>query len=351
MTTTEVAEAVESDEVDEPGTDGPGEGPGRRDPPDRDAGGSGRRVRGLAAAVGLGVLGWLVYHVGLGRLTDAVLSVGWGLPAAVGIHGLVVAATFQAWRDLLPNVRSVPTGGLFRVKLVGDAINVLTPLGGLGGEPYRVWAVSRPFGRGPALRSVLLDRFLDQVAAAVLAVVGGAVAAGGAEALVLGSSLLPSTAWERSPTGLVAGSLAGLRERVRRIVGRIQTFLGRVARWGRESPGALVRAFGWRLVGRLLSVVELAVIVAAMGQGWLWKLSVVAIAANIGVGLLFTWIPGAIGAAEAGFVGVFVWAGLGAEAGLAVALVRRLRGLAWTGIGLLALLPGDGLEEGPPASA
>lgn len=307
--------------------------------------------RAAAAVVGLAVLGWLVHHVGLGRLVDAVLSVGWGFPAAVGLHGLVVAVTFQAWRDLLPGVRSVSTGGLFRVKLVGDAINVLTPLGGLGGEPYRVWAVSRAFGRGTALRSVLLDRFLDQVAAGLLAVGGGAVAAGGAEALVLGVSLIPSSTREPWAPGFVAGAVSGLGSRARDLLRRVRDFVGRAVRWGRESPGALVRAFVWRLAGRMLSVVEIAVIVAAMGQGWHWNLALVAIAANIGVTLLFTWIPGAIGAAEAGFVGVFVWAGTGAEVGLAVALVRRLRGLVWTGVGLLALLPGGELEGGPPGRA
>ncbi len=57
-----------------------------------------------------------------------------------------------------------------------------------------------------------------------------------------------------------------------------------------------------------------------------------------GIRFITFFVPAGIGTTEGGLVLVFIAFGFGASLGLSFALVRRLRELCWTAVGLLVLM-------------
>ena len=273
--------------------------------------------RALAAALGFVLLVILIRRVGLSILVGTVRDVGWGFPAILLLYCAVIGVTLQSWRELLHAHGDAPVLPLLRIKLIADAFNALTPLGTVGGEPYRVAASSRWYGRRVALQSVIVDRLLDQAAAAALMIVAG-----------LSALSLPSATTSLGTAGAGVPASSHWFVKLRELASR-------------EQRTVLLRAFACRLTGRLLSVVEIAIILASLGFGFRWRVALVAVAVNIGVNGLFSWIPGALGASEAAITAAVAWAGVGAHVGLTVALIRRLRGLCWAAVGLVVLFTAD----------
>ena len=69
-----------------------------------------------------------------------------------------------------------------------------------------------------------------------------------------------------------------------------------------------------------------------------WMLATTVEAFATGIRFMTFFVPAGVGTTEGGLVLVFVAFGLGAPLGLAFALVRRLRELCWTAVGLIVLM-------------
>ena len=95
-----------------------------------------------AALVGLGVLGLLVWNVGVAEVAGHLRQIGWRAPLLLLPYVAVALCDAQGWACAIPrttHARPAPLWRLSLARLAGEAINNLTPTANLGGEPIKVY--------------------------------------------------------------------------------------------------------------------------------------------------------------------------------------------------------------------
>ena len=129
------------------------------DPPA--AAGRSRLRAALLVAVGLALLGTLLYSTGLAPILEHMRILGGRAPLVIVPYLLVALIDTFGWRCTLPRGArvAVPFAALYLTRMAGEAINSVTPTATVGGEPVkayllRSWGVAGVDG----VVSVLLAR-------------------------------------------------------------------------------------------------------------------------------------------------------------------------------------------------
>ncbi len=313
-----------------------------------------RPLRFLALAAGAVILGLLVREVGIESLVDGARAVGWLAVPIVALHGVVYGLnTFAWWLTLAHEPGAPPWRTLYRIMIVGFAINFLTPIVNAGGEPYRIAALTPWLGTRRAAGSVLqyamlhayssLLMWLTAIAAALsLGHVDGRIRATlGVLAGLIVTALFVVRSGHRH--GFVTG-LAGWI--ARRRLGRLSAWLARreadfeavdaqLIALHRDQRGRLLAAIAVDYVSRLVAVGELLIVAYAVGAAMSWTAATMisglsALAVNI-----FFILPYEMGSREGSLYALFALAGVPASVGMIAAVLTRIREIAWCVLGLL----------------
>jgi hypothetical protein len=225
----------------------------------------------------------------------------WSKSLALGSPALLLLALpavghfvkMLGWRNLLPRGEQPSLGQGYATFVAAQAVNEL----GFSvlGEPLKVMAVPRAV-RGAAWRAVLADNL---AALAALAAVIATLLIGAATAM---ASVLA--------TLVLLRLLLGERER----------------RW--------LFAFGAHYLGKLWLVVEIALGLHLLGEPSLAPAAALSLA-WLGAAAVGAPVPGQLGVVEAALVQSGTTLGVAASSLLALALIRRVRGLVWLFLGLL----------------
>ncbi len=104
----------------------------------------GRRLGIHLAAVlgGIGVVGLLVWNVGISEVASHLRQVGWFAPVVLLPYAAVAVCDARGWAYALPplaQAQQVPLWRLSLFRLAGEAVNNLTPTANIGGEPLKVY--------------------------------------------------------------------------------------------------------------------------------------------------------------------------------------------------------------------
>lgn len=300
---------------------------------------SGARARVfLFYSAGLLLLAWLISRMPIGDIEQSFRDAGAGV-LLVLLAAPLWYATNAIGVGLLLDGR-VRFRHLFYNQVLGETMNTIVPLAGLGGDIFRVRHLSQLVGAASATRAIVQDRLvhalsgplfagaaiaatiwmipLDTAVAAGLAVTAGLLVAGGM--VLLGLVLTPyPTQW----------SAALVRRMLR------SSAAGQVEALNRRR---LVSVLGMKMVGRLLNLVEIALIIRLLDLSVTPEL-VVAIAGLLSASaVVFFFVPQGLGVNEAGIAGAFTMVGLAASYGVAFGLIRRARVVSWAALGLLIQL-------------
>ncbi len=100
------------------------------------------------------------FDVSFIELWDHLCHAGYWLIPIIGIWIFVYGINALAWREIIkceiePD-EHVSFWRIFRLTITGYALNYATPVGGLGGEPYRIVELSKNIGNQRAASSVIL---------------------------------------------------------------------------------------------------------------------------------------------------------------------------------------------------
>ena len=132
-------------------------------------------IVGLAAVVGM----ILTFDVSFAELWEQLTKAGYWLIPIIGIWIFVYGLNAVAWQTIIKSLNTPPStpdtssstllsppsfSRIFRLTVTGYALNYATPVGGLGGEPYRIMELSKNVGNQRATSSVILYAMMHFVA-------------------------------------------------------------------------------------------------------------------------------------------------------------------------------------------
>ena len=246
---------------------------------------------------------------------------------------------------------------LYKISVSGFALNYATPGGLMGGEPYRIMALTPLIGRERASSSVILfvmthifSHFWFWLLSIVLFVTFYPINALAASVVAAASLFCLLGLWF-----FVVGYKKGVAMRLARWLSKVP-WLGRFASRLMEKHGeeisnidrqiaalhkqnrkTLVAAVMIELMCRVLSAAEIYFVFMAIGYPVSYMSCVLILAfTSLFANLLF-FMPLQLGGREGGFLMSVVGLGMTASSGIFVALIVRLREIVWTAIGLLVI--------------
>jgi uncharacterized protein (TIRG00374 family) len=318
----------------------------------------GSAISALFFLLGLGVFTYLVASFGVASIISHIAEGGWSLLSVILIWLVIYGLNAMAWRLALgTGGDGIGAGELFMVTVSGFAINYITPVVALGGEPYRVGVLSRRMGTQKAISAVVLYRMVHLLGHMGLLLAGIGVAF----AFV---PMRPAIAAGLGIAGAVIGFLIfltldgtrrGVFDRIGRILSKVRfpgflsrpldRYRGELAEMDRvlthvyrNDRRSFIASVALEFLSRVLMGFEVFVILRVLGSGVtlpgaLYIYVMYSIAIN-----LFFFVPMNVGAREGGIlIGMEGMAG-DPVTGLSVAVVLRIREFFWIAVGLLFML-------------
>src|SRR6266851_4266663 len=279
-----------------------------------------RIVKLVLSIVGLAVIAWSIHHIGWAPVLEALRRLTWWQLVLVCLpYAVIMAVDTLGWRFAFPR-DAAPFHRLFGARLAGEALNLVTAVGSVGGEAVKAWLIRRDVAYAESVPSVVIAKTTMTIAQALFLLVGVALAwtMPATDSRVISAMLWLLVVEVAAVAGFVAVQVVGVVGRA----GRLLEWFGVVRRddyaqqldaalrdYYRRDWRRLSLSTGFHLGGWLLGAVEAYLILFFLG---------------ISADLVTATVIEAMG--------------LGAGAGLAFSFVRRARQIAWIGVGLLVLV-------------
>jgi glycosyltransferase 2 family protein len=301
-----------------------------------------RVLRILPLAGGLLALVLLVRHFGLEALTAALTRIAWWQFVLIClVHGVSMVLDTLGWRYTLV-AGHPPFFKLLAARCAGQAINVITALGGVGGEAIKAWLLRRDVPYEASVPSLILAKTAEVVGQALLLATGILVALGTgvvgwsllgpmcyllvAEVICVGGFILAQVSGGVGRVGRLLSSV-GAGRGARRVDGAVRTFYYA----HRRSLGLSI---GFHFSSWLVGTLEVLLILRALRVPASLAMAMVIEALGTGVRFATFFVPASLGTLEGANAAAFAALGWAASDGLAFSLVRRGRQAVWIGIGL-----------------
>jgi len=318
----------------------------------------------LLTILGGVILAGLLLGLGFREVLEHLQKIGPGWFFIIGQETLPILANTAGWHyAFAPPQRTVTFWNLLRMRLAGDSLNYLVPSATLGGEIWRVNSLRRDVSVPVGAASVALAKFNQFLGQALFIALGLSLAAPFAP---LKPELVPWL-W-----GVLAGCLSllgmiflGLR---RRLFGKMAEFLRAwlpsrvraylpadkidelddfIAAYLAGNPRAFWASTALFALAWALGSVEVLIIFYFLGLPLNPATAVTVETLSIFLDLVLFFMPAKLGTQEGGKVLIFMSLGLSPVAGLSFGLIRRVRELAWAGIGLIFLNTMPSLSRNP----
>ncbi|HSA60906.1 MAG TPA: lysylphosphatidylglycerol synthase transmembrane domain-containing protein [Nitrospiraceae bacterium] len=336
-------------------------------------------LRGFLLLLGLLTLGLLVWHIGPGNIYEAAARLGPVALVVILIPSLVMyVVEAYGWKVTLgPAAQTVPFWRLLVIRTAGEVVNMTTPTAYVGGEPLKAYLLRKyNVPMVESLASVVIAKTTMTIAE-VLFILAGIVlgfwilGAQGSSGQMVAGGVLSVGLLLFGTAGFVfvqrRGLFTWILETLRKLGLRIRFLEARedqlrsldqtILNFYSHHQGAFYASTGLFLLGWMAEALEVFVIVYYLGgpATLLSAISIGALSVFIKGGTFF--IPGSLGAQDAGNLLLLKAFGYSDVTGITFALLRRFRELVWIGIGLLCLAgigrnrPSESLRGQPPVQA
>jgi hypothetical protein len=301
-------------------------------------------------------------------ILDKICLLGWGFALLILLSGIRSLLRAVAWSYCVPTDGRHPVPReLFAPRLVSEALNDAMPLGPVVGEAAKVVAISRFIPAQAGTSSVLLEDLIYSFAALLFMLSGIALA-------LFRLTTPRALQWMAATllSGLLAGGLAVYWMARRRILilGGVLDYLTRAGlRWGflerHEHQLRVIECdmcdflVAHKRLFSLVFAIEFATNFTGIAEAYLvLKLTAahasltaayVVEAVNRAVQLGFSFIPFQIGIQEGAAAATLQAFGYAASEGVSLSILRKMRTVFWTALGLLLAaryaIPGSTRQE------
>ena len=303
-------------------------------------------------AIGLSLLGVVIYQVGIVAAWTHVRQMGWGyVPILLIALGWHVSNTW-AWAVCFDPNRLRPSfWTLFCTKISGEAVGNVTPASHVGGEVAKAYMLRDRVEVTQGVPSLVVNKMVELVSGLVYALVGAVVAVGmfslSREVQIgLGAALLLGT------VGIVAAFVSQRQNtfvwmldllkklRLSFLESRREKFeeIDRtIAAIYRQNRRGFWLCMLLHIVSWTLGTFEVYAILHLLDQSQPFISAFLLISLSLIINTAFFFIPSGVGVFESGHVFLFQLLGLTPELGLGVALIRRIRRIFWVAFGFVLM--------------
>ena len=142
-----------------------------------------RLLTWLYVGIGVALLAYVVSGLDINTALARILDMGWlGLAAVLGIYLAAFYVDSLSWHLAILRLPLTPTWSyiVWRIRMVGEAFNMVVPAGGFGGEPVKAVLLKRHhavnFREGTA--SIILARTVNLIGLILFMLIGLILLAG-----------------------------------------------------------------------------------------------------------------------------------------------------------------------------
>ena len=312
----------------------------------------------------------LTFDVSWDVLWDNLNHAGYWLLAIIALWCLLYAMNTVTWWIILKETGPVNISfrRLFKITVSAFALNAATPIGLLGGEPYKIMELTPIVGTQRATSSVVLfammhvfTHFCYWVTAIILWILTKPVNTGMAIVLIAASLFCAGGIYlflRGYRHGMVVksirlvGHIPGLRKWANDFAGKhqeaLQTIDQQIAQLHSQSRRSFYASLLMEYVGRVMQSFEIMFMLMLFGCDFsittfidsLLILSFTSLFAN-----LLGFIPLQLGGREGGFAMSTAQLDLTGGTGLFISIICRVRELFFTSIGLALMKMGNDKQE------
>lgn len=319
-------------------------------------------VRNIFFVIGIGVILIMIHSIGVDAIVRNLKETGVWFIAIIGVWVfvyLINACSFHAIiRDGSPESRRISFWRTLKLVISGYAINYTTPVGILGGEPYRILELKPALGGKKATSAVLLYAMMHFVShlilwllAVPLLVLTVPSVSRGVEIVlwvVLGGSvLLIVWAFRVYKTGLIRRALGigryipFLKKRICRLEAekreQIEELDGLISHLYNNRRRAFFFSLFMETLSRLVGCLEVFFMIYPVGYAVSYIQCVIIVAfASLFANLLF-FSPMQLGTREGGYAIALKILAIPSGLGIYVSLCTRIRELFWIAVGILIM--------------
>ncbi|HEV3058425.1 MAG TPA: carboxypeptidase regulatory-like domain-containing protein, partial [Vicinamibacterales bacterium] len=308
-----------------------------------------------------------VRTLGLTSIEEAVVRIGWGFAAILLLSGAREAVRALAWMSTVEGPVSLSFRDAFRARLAGEALSALLPMGIVVGEPTKAERVGHRLPFAAAFSALVVE--FTFYCGSLAPLFGLAVAAlfPASAAPLLAATALAAVLYARNrrrPAAIavplapaIAGALdapdaRGLEGRrlhgLRRTLDEWRRLADSVLGFASRHPRRVPRIVLLEGAFQALAVAEVYVALALISPRHIaWTSAVVLETVSRAVTMIFKMLPMRMGVDETSAAIFANRLDLGASTGITLALVRKVRLLFWSAIGLslLAARPQKALKR------
>jgi glycosyltransferase 2 family protein len=310
-----------------------------------------RCYRPVLLASSAALFAYLLYAVGPTTVVASFRELSWRLVLVVVFPTVVLkACDTLGWGCTFPR-REVSLWRLATTLVAGQAIASTTPTGTIGGDAAKVWLLRGEVSSRECLSSLIIAETTSTASQGLLLLLGIVVAR---RTLSSSAPLLRIMQWLLileivGVAGFIAVQMRGIATRGHGLLHRLGLAGGQqagpvaahidraLASFYRGEPGRLALAVTWNFLGWLTGVLEVWLILYFLKATVSIGRAVVIEAFGTSISFATFFLPVQLGIDEGGAVATFVALGMTAATGMSLSLVRRVREMAWIGIGLLIL--------------
>ncbi len=312
--------------------------------------------------LGILVFAYMVYAIGVGTIWENVRKTGWWFIPIIGVWLVVYIINTFSWNAIIRD-KHTPKEELpsflkvFKVTISGFAINYITPVVALGGEPYRILEMQDNLGTRKATSVTLaysmmhiLSHFVFWMCSIVLILVllrpawglaVGCIATFGLFAFVLYFIFRGYRKGLVAKTFRLLGKIPFLKNKIKNFnEDKLQTFQeidqNIVKLYAQRKPTFFL-ALVLEITARVVSCLEIFFVAKAIGIDLSMIDAIVIYAGSTLFSNILFFSPMQLGTREGGLALTLKAMALPAGLGIYMGLVMRLRELFWIGIGLLLM--------------
>lgn len=305
--------------------------------------------------LGLVLLIYLVHRMGVKTLFSNISKVGPLFLVICMLGGLWLFLQGTAWWLISRSAcQPVPLLFFFRVKVISDAINTVFPSANLGGETVRAYLTRRYLSLKESLAGIMVDKTFELAGGILFMILGFGltfICSNFPESLIIpamlclfiiSAGIFLFIGFQLKGIYKILIRLTGFFPFVRRFIQskqeQIQNLEQILQKLYRGSWQRTALAVGLHFGARIMGVIEALLVLRVLGLpvNFIDALFIMAMVA--GINTIFFLMPGQWGISEGAHLFILQSMGFPPDIGLSLGIIKRIRKLFFTGLGLIFFL-------------